>query len=126
MAVRVHRDVALRDPRIEPTCRGLVGAEAPREESALVLMTVEPDQHGTRECRLDELHHTTVGTGIGIMNLAPHSRADRSCAMISSLRFHGRIRTYSGRSARMRSGAWIGMRVPGRKRPCFCGFESTV
>ena len=61
---------------------------------------------------------STAGSGIGTMNFAPHARACESCATISSLKFQGRMRMKSGRASSMRSGAWMGIRVPGRNLPC--------
>src|SRR5262249_4045759 len=80
--------------------------------------------------RIDaDLQHpppTTSSDGSANTSRAPHSPVYASCATISSLRFHGSTRMRSGRASAIRSGAKIGMCVPGRNIPCLCGLRSTV
>src|SRR5690242_17861629 len=71
-------------------------------------------------------HPTTSALGIGTMNCPPQARMPSICFMISSLRFHGRIRTKSGFTSQIFSGGNTGICVPGRKRPCLYGLRSTV
>ena len=71
-------------------------------------------------------HQITVASGMGTMNRAPQVRACASCDMISSLRFHGRMKMKSGFSLSRCSGGWMGMCVPGKNRPCLYGLRSTV
>src|SRR5690606_25619849 len=69
---------------------------------------------------------TTRTVGNGNTSRPPHCPMWASWAVSSASRFHGNTTTTSGRSASMRSGAWIGILVPGVNFPCLYGLRSTV
>ena len=68
-------------------------APRPGEEAPLVDMTVEVDEYRAGEGRGLEDHGTMWALGIGTMNWPPHSRMPAIWAMISSLKFQGRMKT---------------------------------
>ncbi len=52
--------------------------------------------------------HTTTGSGTGMMNLPPRRRYSACCEMISSAKFQGRIKVYSGWLSSSQSGLRTG------------------
>src|SRR5207253_7802144 len=92
-AALVVRNARLRDASFEAAARELLRVERPREETANVPMRLELDHERAADRRLREDHASTSTRGIGTTNFPPHSRMCAICSVISSRRFHGRIRT---------------------------------
>ena len=66
------------------------------------------------------------GVGSGKTSWPPQSAMYGKLLVSSVSRFQGSASTTSGRSLSIWAGSWIGMRVPGVKRPCLYGLRSTV
>jgi len=84
-------DVALRHSTVQPARLELASAERAGEEAALVLDRLGFDEEGAAHGCLDEDHGMTCKHGIGMTKRPPQARMPSICAMISSLRFHGRM-----------------------------------
>ena len=128
-ALRVERRVALDDCRASrPWPRRLVASKvrANQPRSSLQRDRARPPRRPGSGVSTSSSRRCASSGQRAANSPAPVADVARAARMISSLRFHGRIRTTSGWSSRERLGRRIGMWVPGRSWPCLCGLRSTV
>src|SRR5262245_8677026 len=90
-------------------------------EQAGYLAADEPRRPGNDHPHGDQ---PSCNDGTATAKRAPQARASSSWPMISSFRFHGRIRMISGRSARRWGSPTIGIWLPGNSLPIFAGLRS--
>ena len=86
-------DAALVHQRLQPPRREVAAAEGAGEEAALVREALRLQDPGARQRRLAEDHARTFTSGMATTKRPPQERTSAICSMISSLRFHGRMRT---------------------------------
>ena len=77
---------------IEAVADELTDIERACEVAAVVLEQIQLDQERSAERSLGEPHAWSSSAGERTRNRPPQSEMNRSWAMISSLRFHGRMR----------------------------------
>ena len=91
--LQIERDVALDKARIEAVSFEFAPAPGPGEEPAFILESLNFNSEGAFKFCLRENHQRTLTSGIGTINLPPQFRMNDICSMISSLKFHGKMKT---------------------------------
>src|SRR5436305_11555468 len=89
----VVRNAALIHGGFQSPRREVAAAEGAGEATALVREALPLQDPGARQRRRAEDHARTFTSGMATTKRPPQERTSAICSMISSLRFHGRMRT---------------------------------
>jgi hypothetical protein len=100
----IERDIALHQLRVQPMRFKFAPAPGPGKKTALVLQLLNVNDIRTLEVCFGKDHSYTFTSGIGTINRPPQSRMQDICVIISSLKFHGRIKRKSGLVSHIFSG----------------------